>query len=141
MSGYFNPPIPAETNPPINPQYFQPSRFYISNIVLGRRTVVTTETAHNYVLGQQVKLLIPSTYGCIQLNETTGYVAFIPSSTQVTVTIDSSTNVNAFISSPTYGTTQPQIIAIGDINTGYINPTGNTTQTTTIPGSFITTSY
>ncbi len=92
-------PTPAYSNPPINPQFFQPSRFVISDISLGQMTTVTTSEDHNYVIGQLVRLLIPSIFGSYQLNETQGYILSIPSSTQVVVGIDS-IQANAFISSP-----------------------------------------
>ena len=67
-------PIPAYQNVPIHADYFQPSRFFISNISLGVTTLVTTTTNHNFVVGQQVRLIIPYAFGCRQLNEVTGYV-------------------------------------------------------------------
>ncbi len=92
-------PKAPERNPPPVPQYFQPSVFFISNISNGRTTTITTATTHNYVVGQSVRLLIPSTFGEIQLNGQQGYVISIPSSTQVTVNIDS-TRFSTFIPSP-----------------------------------------
>lgn len=132
---FFIGPIAPERNPPINPQYYQPSVFTITDIVLGFTTLVTTSVDHNYVIGQNVRLLIPPTYGSIQLNEQEGLVISIPSDNQVLVTINS-VNANSFISSPTYGPTSPQIVAVGDINSGQIN-TGRSGNLTYIPGSFI----
>lgn len=129
-------PTPPYSNPPITPQYYQPQRFKITAITLGVSTVVTTSVAHDYVVGQQVRLLIPSYYGSYQLSERQGMVIAIPSTTQVTININSSRNVNAFIASPTYGPTPPQIVAIGDYNSGQIN-TGRSNNLTYVPGSFI----
>lgn len=128
-------PIAPENNPPINPQYYQPSVFDISAIALGTSTTVTTSVNHNYVIGQLVKLLIPFTYGSVQLNGQEGYVITIPAANQVVVNIDS-TRANSFIASPTYGPTPPQIIAVGDINSGQISSSGNVQINTYIPGSF-----
>jgi hypothetical protein len=230
-------PIPAYQNVPIQAQFYQPSRFFISNITLGKTTLVTTTVQTNYVVGQLVRLLIPYSFGCRQLNEQTGYVisttfeniAFInnqqastngagglyirfiypfsglPANTmiipgtfeavtadgftysetnppsgllnlngnpttseinystgrlflsgptlagrlvfvtyqyeiplnpnQVEVNIDSTINVDPFVAATT--TTQPQIVAVGDINTGAINATGRNNTSTFIPGSFI----
>ena len=214
-------PIAPERNPPINPQYYQPSRFEITDIVfdvygvpfsitgatqavqcvltcngqfragqfiqissvLGMTELngnvyevvsytsttvtidvdstgftayvsggtavrvnefnlsvptitVTTDVDHNYVLGQLVKVLVPVAYGSVQLSNRQGYVVYVPSATEVTIGIPYF-NVSNFISSPVYAPNPPQIIAIGDGNQGYINPTGRVTSTTTIPGSFI----
>ena len=129
-------PIPAESNPPINPQFYQPSVFNIVNITLGQTTIVQTNVPHNYVIGQLIRLLVSTIYGSYQLNYQEGYVIAIPSNIEVTVTIDS-TNSDPFLYIPLSGTTQPQIIAVGDINTGQINSSGRSNSVTFIPGSFI----
>lgn len=92
-------PIPAYANLPIESQFYQPSRFLISALTRGNTTLITTSTNHNYVIGQNVRLLIPTPYGSFQLNETEGYVLDVPAANQVTVGIDS-TNANAFVASP-----------------------------------------
>jgi hypothetical protein len=146
MSGYpFTGPTAPESNPPIEPQFFAPSEFTITAISLGITTTVTTATspfgvANNYVIGQQVRFIIPSTYGTRQLNERTGYVIGIPGLNQVIVNIDTSRNYDSFITSPSYGPTPPQLLPIGDVNSGVISSTGRSVPTTTIPGSFINTS-
>lgn len=127
-------PIPAYSNLPIEPQYYQPSRFEISNITLGATTTITTSTDQNYALGQQVRLLIPPNFGCRQLNFHTGFVISIPSSTQVVLDIFS-IGYDPFTTS--IATTKPQIVAIGDNNSGYISSTGNNVASVLIPGSFI----
>jgi hypothetical protein len=138
---YFGPPVPAYTNPPIEPQDYAPNNFIITNISLGATTTVTTATTYygtsnNFVIGQLVRLVIPSFYRTIELNEQTGYVIAIPGPNQVTLNINS-TNYTPFDPSPTYGPTPPQISAIGDVNTGQINTTGRTNQGLFVPGSFI----
>ena len=129
-------PIAPENNPPINPQYYQPSVFDISAISLGSSTTVTTTVDHNYVVGQIVRLVIPMIYGSFQLNEQQGIVTSIPASDQVVININS-TLANPFVSNPTSGITQPQIVAMGDINSGTINASGRSNTGTYIPGSFI----
>lgn len=128
-------PIAPQNNPPINPQYYNPSRFVISGITLGQTTTVTTSIANDYKIGGEVRLLIPPAYGSIQLNEVTGIILSLPSSTQVVLNIDSSRNVNPFISAST--TQQPQILPVGDVNSGQINASGRNSNITYINGSFI----
>lgn len=99
-TGVISYPIPAYQNVPINAQYYQPSRFVITAITLGLTTTVTTSTAHNYVIGQEVRFIIPIPYGSFQLNEQTGYVISIPSITQVVVSINSLRNVDTFNANP-----------------------------------------
>ena len=133
---YFNPPIPLYANLPINAQYFQPSKFVISNIYIHAiTTTVITSAPHNYVVGQLVKLLIPSVNGASQLNGKSGYVVSIPSADSIAIDIPSF-RVDSFIPNPNYGTTPPQIVAVGDNNTGLISTTGQVNPDTAIPGSF-----
>lgn len=131
-------PIAPENNPPIMPQFFNPSVFFISTIATGVTTLVTTTVNHNYVVGQLVRLIIPSYSGCRILNEQSGYVLSIPAANQVNLTINS-VNSDQFIS--TMQPTQPQIAAIGDINSGIISTNGklgsNNNFAPTIPGAFI----
>jgi len=128
-------PVALYANVPINAQYYEPSRFVIEDISLGTTTTVTTTVDHNYVVGQTIRLLIPAEFGCFQLNGKQGYVISVPASDQVQVSIDSSKNVNQFISATSAN--DPQIIAIGDINSGQNNSNGTMSQVVFVPGSFI----
>lgn len=127
-------PIPAYSNVPIEPQFYQPRSFFISTITLGSTTTVTTTAPMDYVIGQLVRLIIPPSFGCRQLNNQTGYVISIPSTTQVVLDIYSAGG-DQFTSST--ATTRPQILAIGDINSGTTNTSGRINNITYIPGSFI----
>lgn len=128
-------PIPPYSNVPIEAQYYQPSRFVISAVALGSSTTVTTSTDHNYVIGQLVRLIIPPTFGCRQLNEQTGYVLSIPASNQIELSINSSQNVDPYVAST--ATTVAQTFGIGDGNSGQINSSGRINLNTNIPGSYI----
>lgn len=134
MTGVISYPIPAYQNYPINADFYQPSRFVISAIALGKTTTVTTTTDMNYVVGQLVRLIIPIDGGCRQLNESQGYVISIPASNQVTLDIYSAGGDS--FTTPT-GNQQAQILAIGDIGNGQINSNGRTDQVVYVPGSFI----
>ena len=141
MSSPFNTgPLAPQRNPEIEPQWFQPSLFPITAISYGTTTTVTMGTAfgvsNNYVVGQLVRLVIPFFYGANQLNGQQAYVISIPSSTQVTLNIDTSIGYDPFIPSPSFSTSRATIEAIGDINSGPIN-TGRTDNGTTIQGAFI----
>lgn len=127
-------PIPAYANVPIEPQFYKPRFWFISTIVNGKTTTITTTANQDFVIGQLVRLIIPDTFGIRQLNEQEGYVIIINSPTQVVVDIDSS-NMDPFKTS--LATTQPQILAIGDIGNGQINNNGRKNYGTFITGSFI----
>ena len=135
-------PIPPYSNPPINSDYYQPRAYDISAITLGSTTLVTTSANHDFVIGQACRFIIPWGYGTTELNEMQGIVISIPMDDQVTITIDSS-SFSTFIpgGSPQpvdKGTTAvPQILPIGDVNSGIISSTGLSNTSTNIPGSFI----
>ena len=138
-------PIAPFSNLPIEPQFYQPSQFVITGITLGGTTIVTmangtNSVIPNYVLGQLVRLIIPPKYGCRQLNEQQGYVISLPTTNSVEIGINS-VGTDPFISNPTFlpnqSQTPPQILAIGDGNSGVVNINGRTNTGTFIPGSFI----
>jgi len=140
-SSIFPGPIAPENNPPIEPQWFQPSNFQITAISYGTSTTVTTAPAfgvnNNYVIGQEVRFNIPFANGAQQLNGQQGIVIGIPGTNQVIVNINTSIGYDPFISVPLFGRTPPQISAIGDTNSGPINTTGRNNVGTTIQGSFL----
>jgi len=136
LAGVISYPIPAYQNLPIDAQFYVPNRFVISAVTLGLTTFVTTTEDLNYVIGQEVKMIIPPSYGCRQLNERQGFVISIPDTDQVEISIDSSQNVDAFINANS-SIEVAQILAIGGINSGVLNSSGRSLTGTYIPGSFI----
>lgn len=135
-------PIAPETNPRIEPLWFLPSNFTIASITNGLTTTVTTTSStsapsiNNFVIGQQVRFTIPKTYGIQELNGMIALVIATSPPNQFIVDINS-VGFSAFNPSPSYGPTPPQVAAIGDVNSGPINASGRTNQTTFISGSFI----
>lgn len=127
-------PTPPYSNPPIEPQFYIPSKFYITDVVFGEMTQVTVSENYNFVIGQLVRFLFPNTAGCTQLNKREGYVILLISPTQFVVDVNS-LDTDPFISNPS-ARQQPQIIPTGDINSGTINRYGNVNFNLTIPGSF-----
>lgn len=128
-------PIAPENNPPIHPEFFKPREFNIADITNGQTTLVTTVLPHDYVVGQLVRLLISQLFGARQFNEQTAYVINIPSTTTITLGLDSSF-FDLFVPNPTLATTQPQIVAVGDVNSGHINSHGPKCTKPWILGSF-----
>ncbi len=94
--------------------------------------LVTTTDAHNFVVGQEVAFRIPSQWGSVELNSLPdvfipgsplyGYVVEINDYHSVIVQIASSSSFTAFNSNQTVasvpGLSYPQIVAVGDVNTG-----------------------
>ncbi len=120
------------------PYLYFPGLAFISAITLGTTTTIDTTDAHNYVVGQEVAFRIPSQWGTTQLNSLPntlvpgspvyGYVIAVTDYNTIVVNIDSSA-YTAFNSNPTVasvpGLSYPQIVAVGDINTGGVQISAN----------------
>ncbi len=113
------------------PYIYFPGTVNISNITLGVTTTIDTTDAHNFVVGQEVAFRIPSQWGTVELNSLPnlltpgapmyGYVIAVTDYNTVVVNIDSSA-YTPFVSNQTVasvpGLSYPQIVAVGDVNTG-----------------------
>lgn len=113
------------------PYLYQPGTAVISAITTGTTTTIDTTDAHNFVVGQEVAFRIPAPWGTIELNSLPntqipgspiyGYVIAVTDYNTVVVNIDS-TGYTAFnsnqVASPYAGEQFPQIVAVGDVNTG-----------------------
>ncbi len=113
------------------PYLYFPGTTFISAITTGTTTTIDTTSAHNFVVGQEVAFRIPSQWGTVQLNSLPnvpipgspiyGYVIAVTDYNTVVVNVDS-TAYTAFNSNQTVanvpGLSYPQIVAVGDVNTG-----------------------
>jgi len=113
------------------PYLYFPGTTFISAITLGTTTTIDTTDAHNFVVGQEVAFRIPSQWGTVELNSLPNvlipgspiyaYVIAVTDYNTVVVNFDSSA-YTAFNSNQTVasvpGLSYPQIVAVGDVNTG-----------------------
>jgi hypothetical protein len=113
------------------PYLYFPGQSFISAITTGTTTTIDTTDAHNFRVGQEVAFRIPTAWGTTQLNSLPntlspgspvyGYVISVTDYNTVVVNIDSSA-YTAFNSNQTVasvpGLSYPQIVAVGDVNTG-----------------------
>lgn len=130
-------PAGASVKKVLYPYLYFPGTSFISAITLGATTTIDTTCAHNLVVGQEVAFRIPtdsatpSVWGTTQLNSLPnsvtpgspiyGYVIAVTDYNTVVVNIDSS-SYTAFNSNVPVadvpGLSYPQIVAVGDVNTG-----------------------
>jgi len=124
-------PSGATVKKVLYPYLYFPGQTFISAITTGTTTTIDTTDAHNFVVGQEVAFRIPSQWGTVQLNSLPnipipgspiyGYVIAVTDYNTVVVNIDSSA-YTAFNSNQTVasvpGLSYPQIVAVGDVNTG-----------------------
>lgn len=149
------------------PYIYFPGTTFIGAITTGTTTTISTTSAHNLVVGQEVAFRIPSQWGTVELNSlpntltpgspTYGYVVSVTDYKTVVVNIDSS-NYTAFNSNQAVasvsGLSFPQIVAVGDVNSGGVQISSgsalypppytldiSTTRTNTINGPAIQGAY
>lgn len=124
-------PAGAYVKKVLYPFLYSPGVSYILGVTRGSTTSVSTSAPHNLVVGQEVAFRIPANYAITQLNSLPnvtspgkplyGHVVSVSSSQTVVVNISSSAftayNSNVAVSSVP-GLSFPQMIAVGDVNTG-----------------------
>jgi hypothetical protein len=144
-SGYTNltgSPTGAYVKQVLYPYLYAPGVAVISALSYGTTTTVTTSAPNNFVLGQQVAFHIPSAWGPTQFNSTAsnvnsltpgspiyGFVTAINSTTQFVVNITSTSYTTFSTSGITVaqvkaGLSPPQVVAVGDVNTGGVQYSG-----------------
>lgn len=114
----------------LNPFLYLPEDNVISAITLGSTTTVATTMYHNFEVGQEIAFRVPIQWGTTQLNSLPnnvtpgspiyGYVVSITDNWTFVVNINSSA-FTAFNTNPaTVPTNQtyPQVLSVGDVNTG-----------------------
>lgn len=124
-------PASAKVKKILYPYLYFPGQTVISAITLGSTTTIDTTSAHNFRVGQEVAFRIPSQWGTVELNSLPntlspgspvyGYVVSVTDYNTVIVNINSSAmtafTVNQTVASVP-GLSYPQIVAVGDVNTG-----------------------
>lgn len=130
-------PSGATVKKVLYPFLYAPGVAYISAISTGATTTITTTAPHNFVVGQEVAFRIESAWGTVELNSLPdalipgspiyGFVQSVTSSTQFVVNINS-TGYTAFTTNVPVnslaGVAAPQVIAVGDVNSGGVAYSG-----------------
>lgn len=133
-------PAGAYVRKVLNPFIYAPGVSVINTITQVTTTsyTITTTTPHNMVAGQEVAFRISQPWGTTQLNSLPnnqipgspiyGYVSAVNSSLSVTVSFNPNSAITAFTTNLAVavcvGLTPPQMIAIGDVNTGGLQYSG-----------------
>ncbi len=113
------------------PFLYPPQDNFISALTLASTTTVVTTEYHNFVVGQEVAFRVPTVWGTYQLNSLPnvlipgspvyGYVVSVTDNWTFVVNIDS-TAFTAYTANQTVasvpGLSWPQVVAVGDVNTG-----------------------
>lgn len=121
------------------PYLYFPGECVIAGLSLGTTTTVLTTSAHNMVVGQEVAFRITPNWGTFELNSLPnstipgspiyGYVTAVTSYQSFTCNINSSSftafNANQTVASVAAGLKFPQVVAVGDINSGGVPYSGS----------------
>lgn len=99
---------------------YQPAMRTITAITNAFPALVTTNINHNYVTGQWVRIIVPETFGMVQINKMQGYIT-VTSPTQFTIELDT-IPFDAFVvpadrvypEGPTSQVQYAQVIPIGE---------------------------
>ena len=124
-------PVGAFVKKVLYPFLYVPGVSFIEAVTTGTTTTVATTAPHNLVVGQEVALRIPPPWGIVQLNSLPnnlipgspmyGYVITVTDDRTVVLNINS-TSYSAYTANVPIaqvpGLTFPQIVAVGDVNTG-----------------------
>lgn len=130
-------PAGATVKKVLYPYLYAPGVAFIEAITTGTTTTVTTTAPNNFVVGQEIAFRIPTAWGTVQLNSLPdnaipgspiyGYVISVTNSTTFVCNINS-TGFTAFNTNLTpaqmVGQTFPQVLAVGDVNTGGVAYSG-----------------
>jgi hypothetical protein len=75
---------------PFDPRFYPPYRF-VTAITQAASAVITLSVTHQYTVGQEVRIIVPSAFGMIEMNNLLGVITAINTTTNtITVDIDSS---------------------------------------------------
>lgn len=92
---------------------FQPAMRIITNITNSNPAIVTTSFAHNYIDGENLRLLVPDNYGMTQANQLTGYITVL---SPTTFSIDIDTRQFYPFVVPVGALEQSQVTPVGEAN-------------------------
>lgn len=121
------------------PFLYLPQDNIVTAITLGATTTIATSMYSNMEVGQEVAFRVPNFWGTTQLNSLPnvfipgspiyGYVQSITDNWTFVVNINSSaftafTNNGTMTASTLIGLTYPQVVAVGDLNTGGLSYSG-----------------
>lgn len=147
-------PVGAFVRQVLYPFLYAPGVSVINTITANSLTnyTITTTAPHNMVAGQEVAFRISLPWATTQLNSlpnnTTpgspiyGYVTAVNSSTSVTVTFTPNSAITAFTTNiavaACVGLSPPQMIAVGDVNTGGVAFSGGNLYPSPVVNGFST---
>lgn len=100
-------------------KYYSPYRRYITNITAAVAAVITVSVAHNYLVGDIIRVNCPDAFGMTQINGLSGTVTAVTASTITTDINSAAFTAFAFPTSAiaAAGVSFPHVLPIGEVAT------------------------
>lgn len=103
----------------IPPKYYSPYRRWITGITQANPAVITVSVAHNYLVGDKIRVIVPNQFGMTQIN---GLLATITAVTASTITTDINSAAFTAFAYPisaiaAAGVSFPHIVPVGEVAT------------------------
>lgn len=100
-------------------KYYSPYRRWITGITAANPAVITVSVAHNYLVGDKIRIYVPNQFGMTQIN---GQLATITGVTASTITTDINSAAYTAFAYPTSavaaaGVSFPHIVPVGEVAT------------------------
>ena len=110
--------------------YYNPSKYLITGITGANPAVITTSVAHDYEVGDRIRVYCPAAFGMVEID---GLEANITAVTASTITTDINSAAFTAFAFPTSavaaaGVSQPHIVPIGETATKLTSAMDNTAQ-------------
>jgi len=108
-------------------RYYSPTRRWITGVTAAAAAVITVSVAHNYLVGDKIRVNLPAAFGMTQMNN---QLATITAVTASTITTDINSAAFTAFAYPTsavaaVGVTYPSITPVGEVATKLTSPIDN----------------
>lgn len=106
---------------------FQPAMRLITALSIAATATVTTSFDHDYLVGLVVRLLIPSEFGMIQVNQELGTIIDVPTTDSFVIDIDTRGFDTFIIPVPEewFINDFPSVVPVGEVNSSLRQATRN----------------
>jgi len=100
-------------------KYYSPTRRYITDITAAAAAVITTSVAHNYLVGDIIRVYCPAAFGMTEINGVQGTVTAVTASTITTDINSAAFTAFAFPTSAVAaaGVSFPHVVPVGEVAT------------------------
>jgi len=109
-------------------KYYSPYRRYITGITAANPAVLTVSVAHNYLVGDRIRVYCPAAFGMTEINGVEGTITAVTASTITTDINSAAFTAFAFPTSAVAaaGVSFPHVVPVGEVATKLTSSMDNT---------------